>query len=234
MLYLLHGNDVSATRNYIVSFIAEKNAYKKEVSLADFAETNFLSEMLAVSMFDSTYVFVIDVSDNFDDIEATLEVFSTAVPQSTDIILFSGKTIPKNNKTYKSLVGADAKVVSFKKEENTGLIFKFVDSVFELNRKKTYLQAQQLFNQDVVPFYIFSMLLYGLRNVAHAKFNSAKFNKMSPFVKNKSKKQAENFTEAQVLNLFEVFYKLDVKVKTGVILPDLLVSLAIESVLTYS
>jgi hypothetical protein len=77
------------------------------------------------------------------------------------------------------------------------------------------------------------MLLYGLRNIAGAKFNSPAFQNASPFVTQKAKAQSAKLSEKDVRDLYSAFYKLDKNVKTGKVLPDVLIPLAIEKVLVY-
>ncbi|OGC62960.1 hypothetical protein A2264_03720 [candidate division WWE3 bacterium RIFOXYA2_FULL_46_9] len=113
----------------------------------------------------------------------------------------------------------------------SGNIFKFIDSLFNKDRVGTYKELTSLAKDDVDNFYIFSMILYGLRNLIHADIKSVKFQQMQSFQQTKLSQQTKKFGESKLKNLLEELYLLDKRVKTGEIDADLMITIAIEKVL---
>ena len=79
--------------------------------------------------------------------------------------------------------------------------------------------------------YIFSMILYGLRNVIHAKHQTENFSNKSGFVKQKSTGQAERFDADKLLGLFNELYLIDKDLKTGKLEPEMALIYSVEKIL---
>ena len=113
-------------------------------------------------------------------------------------------------------------------------VFGFVDSVFQQNRDPAYKQLNQLLLEGTDQFYILSMVLYGLRNIYFAKFQSPEFFALKDYSRNKALTQSKKYTEDVVLELFNYLYTIDKKVKTGIYSVEVGLSLVLEKILSYT
>ena len=146
------------------------------------------------------------------------------------MIILSEKELPKSNIFIKNIKNLKAKL-NLNEIAPQSNIFNFVDAVFYKQREKAYQELSKLLKDDVSPFEIFSMLNYGLRTVASAKFESPSYQKMSDFVKRKAYSQSKLFSKEQIAELFEKLRKIDMESKLSEIDEDLLIPTTIETVL---
>lgn len=151
-------------------------------------------------------------------------------PVATTIIVLSGKSLPQTNVFIKNSARLKAKTNANEIIPQSS-IFRFVDAVFYKQREKAYSELDKLLNDQVSPFEIMSMLFYGLRTLASAKFSSPSFTRVNDFVRRKALSQANLFTEKQIINIFEELRKIDMKSKLSEIDESLLIPMAVEKVL---
>lgn len=231
MIYIVHGENVPTSREFLLRLQQEQNVgSKKEFNILDVSLGDLMDHVSSVDMFGSIPMIVFDVTkmgrmsvDNY--INAIKEV-----PRELVFVVFSEKNLSKTNPFIKGSQNLDAKVMGFKKSQKAN-VFRFVDSILDDNRVSGYKELRKLILVGDDPIYIFSMLVYGLRNIGYDVFKSPSFEKLAPFVKLKAGKQAANFTTKEVADLYEYFYVLDRDVKFGLVSPEMLVPLAIEKVL---
>ncbi len=231
MIYILHGENLSAIRSFILKLQVDNNvASKKEFPVEDTTPAQFTDAIFAQDLFGGVSMVILDVTKagrmNVDGFVGTL----TKVPEELIVVIFAGKDLSKANAFIKNAIKLKAKTIPFKQLSQAN-VFKLVDSVFSGNRPASYKELRDMLVAEEEPIYIFTMLTYGLRNILYAKFDSPAFNKLPPFVKSKVKSQAQRFNTEQVVGLYEKFYEMDRDVKIGVQSPETLLPLAIERVL---
>ena len=231
MIHIVHGQNLTSSRNYILGL--QKNlraASRIEFSLTEISSIDLSVSCRSFDMFGNFPFVVLDISAagriNLDEFIET----AFQIPEEAVLVIFSSKQLGKTNAFIKHAVKLKAKLFE-SKEYGVGNVFDFVDKVFSGNRKASYSEFRKLVLTGEEPMYLFSMLMYGLRNLGFARFDSSAFAKVSPFVKHKVTIQAKNYSDNSVLALYEVFYKMDVAVKTGNLPTDLLIPLIIEKVL---
>ncbi|OGC47899.1 hypothetical protein A2886_01420 [candidate division WWE3 bacterium RIFCSPHIGHO2_01_FULL_42_13] len=231
MIYILHGENLSATRNFILKLQVDNNiSSKKEFLVEDTTPGQLADAVVSIDMFGGGSMVILDVTKaGRAKMDGFVEVLA-AMPAETLAVVFSAKDLSKANAFIKNAQKIGAKTAVFKPTSQAN-VFKFVDMVFAGNRSASYKELRALLISDADPIYIFSMLTYGLRNVLYAKFNSPALNKISPFAKSKAKFQAQKLTEEKVADLYEKFYEMDRDVKIGVQSPETLLPLAIEKIL---
>lgn len=229
MIFILHGDNIYRSRNALLGLQAKMQLPKQEVAITDTSPARLLDMCVSFDIFGNPPFVVLDISalgratpDPYIDVLAK-------IPQKAVLAIFSSKELGKSSAFLKRAISLKAKVF-LSNTPPASNIFNLVDSVFSGNRKKAYKELVCLVEDEDV-FRIFSMLLYGLRNIAYAKFNSMEFYKMVPFVKKKCLSQATKFSESDILDLFKEFYKIDKGVKIGEISVDMFVPLAMEKVL---
>lgn len=238
MIYIFHGENLSASRNQILNLFQKQldsgqNYSKKEVLLGDTTPGDLLRMATSVDIFSSRPFIVFDVSSqgraNVDDYIDVLK----KVPADNIVVILSSKELSKANAFIKNSADLKARVVLSAQIPSSN-VFKFVDAIFNCDRKTSYTELKKLVISDEDPFYLFSMLLYGLRTVAMAKLNSPGFNKIAPFVKSKAMNQSKHFSEESIKRLYSDFYEIDKGMKLGSVPHDVVIPLAIEKVFAAS
>lgn len=230
MIYILHGENLSGIRAFILKLQADNNVTSKTELLVEAITPSELADAIsAVDLFGGGALITLDVTkagrakmDGFVDVLAS-------APAEALVVVFSAKDLSKANAFIKNAQKLGAKTATFKPSFQ-GNVFKFVEAVFSGDRNASYNSLRTLLILEEAPIYIFSMLTLGLRNILYAKFNSPALNKTAPFIKSKAMSQAKRFTQDQVVSLYEEFYEMDRDAKIGVQLPETLVPLAMEKV----
>ncbi len=232
MRFVLHGENIPAIRNYILNLQERHKATSKnEFSILD-VSSNELSDLVSTpDMFGAKQIVVLDITKmGRMRPKEHIEVITKA---SNDVVfvIIAQKQLPRTNIFIKNANQLNAKVMSFQAPPPAN-VFKFVDLVFAKNRSASYKELKKLMLSGEDPIYIFSMLVYGLRGIAYAKFGSPELSKLPPFVRSKVTKQANNFEKEILFDLYNKFYEFDRGAKVGKVSPEVLVPLAIEKVLT--
>jgi|GEM_PF-676432 len=233
MIYLVHGDDYAKSRKLIIN-------QQRKLALGLKVEKD-ISEMSARELYETGCSF--DIFGNPPFIVLTIPNTKVAeseeyimvlkkIPQATTIILLCDRELGRINAFFKGAPELRARVV-LNTQPQTSNVFRLVDSVFLQNKSSAYEELEKLSNEDVDAFYILAMLLYGLRNIAHAKFKTAEFSKKSSFIKDKAFVQAQNFTVQNIRELFNFMYATDKKMKTGQINQDIALVYTIEKILGY-
>lgn len=230
MIYILHGENLSASRKTLANLQAKHQAQsKRELMLSEITPSMFSDLCCSVDMFGGVQFIVLDISAaGRANVDAYFEVLKR-IPKENIIVILSSKELSKANAFIKGAVELKAMVLQSNMFESAN-VFKFVDIVFSGNRPAAYKELQKLLVSEEDPFYLFSMLMYELRNVSYAKFKSPMFDKASPFIKGKAAKLAEKFSEADLASIYDRFYKIDKDVKLGFLTQDLYVVQAMEAV----
>jgi len=231
MIYLVHGDDIVKSRALIANQQKKLNVEKRtEILLGETSVTAIIEMSKSGDLFGNSPFLVVDASKAS---KVVLDEFSQAldkINESTTLIIFFNKELTKTNPILQKVIPLNIKnALSVKTIE--GNVFRMVDALYSKNRKSTYTELENLYKEGNDAFYIFSMVIYGIRNLATLVFNSPNENKMSTFVKSKAKEQLKKFDEESIKNLYSYFYDLDKKTKTGAIDSDLALTLAIEKVL---
>ncbi len=231
MIFLLHGDNLPRSRETIIQLQQKLSTQnKKEVSIGDISAHELKELCASFDIFSEPPFIVLDISDAGNkNVTDYVNVLKT-IPTQTNLVLLADRELSKANAFLKASSELKSKVV-FSKSAPTSNVFKFIDAVYTKNRKLAYSELRDLLVSYEDPFYLFSMLLYGLRNIAYAKFNSPALDKMAPFVKSKAIAQAHKFTHTQIHNLYTDFYNIDKNLKTGKLSQELVVAYTIEKIL---
>lgn len=235
MIYILHGNNLSSARSFIVNLHnkAETISSKKELLIEDTSPEELSSLTSSIDMFGGSPLIILDITSyGRKDLNPYVEVLEKVPHDKALVIVLSGKKLRKSNVFIKNSKKLDARVREFSQKDLSD-VFGLIDNVFGGNRRASYKELRKLILMEKNEFYIFTMLVYGLRNISYVVFDSSAYKSMNLYVKSKVAKQARSFSKKDVCNLYSDFYDLDLKVKTGKIDSEMLVPMAIEKVLTY-
>jgi len=234
VLYILHGENLASIRNFILE-VQKKNdvTTRHEFAIEQTSPAEISDIISAIDMFGGMPLISIDISKmGRMKVDEYIGVVGGA-PKDMLVVIFAAKNLPKTNAFIKNAPDLGAQVKRFEPTISAN-VFQLVDYAFNGNRRASYKALQKLLLLGEDPIYIFSMLLYGLRNITYAKFDSPAINKVPPFAKSKAQRQARVFGTSQLGFLYARFYEWDVGVKSGLVNPEMLSTLALESILHFS
>lgn len=231
MIYIVHGDDYSKSRKLIVNQQKKiASNIKIEKNLAEITPKELYEAACSFDLFGNPSLLVVNIPSgkvsNFSDYLKVLK----KVPQETTVILLSDGKLAKSNAFLKSAKELKAKVALNQKPPMSN-IFRFLDHLFLQNRRGTYQELEKLAEEETEPFFILSMVLYGIRNLTHAKYLTDDFLKKSGYVKGKILQQAENFNKDDLTTMFELAYETDKNIKTGKVQKDVALTHIIEKIL---
>ena len=227
MLSLIYGTNQVAIRDFILKSAKDvKASVIKEYNLED-DSVNIIETTLQTDIFGDTTLNIIDVTKI---VKAQLEkLFETFKKYPiANIILVSSKDLEATSSLVKVVRAFKGRVVPATLARPKE-VFRYLDDLFNKQEIACYKSLQKLLEIDNDPIYILVMLQYQLRNVSFAKFGLSK--KLPPFQVSAAQQQAKNFTEKQILDLYELLYSYDVALKTGKIVPETVALLVTQKIL---
>lgn len=231
MIYIVHGDDISKSRILIKNQQKKLNADSMiELNIADTTPNQLSEKTHSNDLFGNPPFIVLDVTNmGRMNVDGFIEKIKT-IPSEATLIILSDKNLSKTNAFIKSASAFNAKVNASELTPQ-GNIFRFIDALFYKQRGKTYNELSKLLEEQVSPFEIFPMILYGIRSVAAAKLNSPSFVKKASFIKAKAQGQAKLYSKEDILRIFNELQEIDRGTKLGEYDPEMALNLAVERIL---
>jgi len=231
MLYIVHGENLSYSRNIILNQQKKLGfSNRTEIDISEVTPQQLKDMTMSFDLFGKPPFIVFNISGagrmKLDEYVEALK----RIPEQTTLIILSDKELSKTNAFIKNRSEIKAKIVLGQKKPSAN-IFKFIDFVYNKKRNQAYKELKNLLIEDQDPFYLFSMLIYGLRNIAFVKYGSPQTKKMSPFVKARATSQKRGFSDESFLRLYKELYELDKSMKTGIISSEVVIPYAVEKIL---
>jgi DNA polymerase III delta subunit len=231
MIYLVHGDDLVKSRSLILNQQKKADVEKRiELYLSDTTPQEIVERSCSNDLFGTAPFMVVDTTGTNKGVQDGLAGVLEKVPAAATLIIMADKEMSSVNPILQKVTKLNGKIILNNKIVD-GDIFKFIDLLFLKDRNQTYKEYEKLIKKESDPFYIFSMIIYGLRNNAVLLFASPSAEKMNPFVKMKTSRQLKYFTEESIKKMYSGLYDLEKQAKTGEVEPDLFITLAIEKVL---
>jgi len=229
MIYIVHGENTAKSRAQISNQQKKLNTSSSiEFNLEDISTQELGTHLKSNSLFGDISFVVLNIT-NAKGTEEHLEILKTK-SETTIVIIYSEKNIPKTSVFMKNAEDLGAKVIENTKEHPEN-IFKFIDTLYYKNRIETYKEYEKLIKSETDNFYLFTMILYGLRSLAKGLYKSPKFEAGTSYTKSKVTAQLKGFSEIGIKNLYENFYNIEKKMKIGKIQPEMAIFMGIENVL---
>ncbi len=229
MIFILHGDNSVFLRDLVFKLqtkLFAESRIERDISVISPAQLSVL--VSSFDIFSAAPFIVLDITKAGSGDKSAYVDAVRAMPAETNLILLSHKLLPKNSIWFKNF--ENAKIFESNVAPDSS-VFKFLDQLFVQNRSVSYEELHKLLVEGQDPFYIFSMLLYSLRNIAGVKFGAPTFAKLQPFMRSKFERQANKFSEETLRSFYLYFADLDRKVKLGQINSDTMLTLAVEKVL---
>ncbi|MBD3365935.1 hypothetical protein GF360_01175 [candidate division WWE3 bacterium] len=230
MIGLVYGKNDLAIQKALKTLKTKIDPQEKiELNLEDLEPTHFADSVLTPNMFGFKNLVVANADGVAQKEFLKFIEIAGRAPAETSVVFVLPKSLRSNSKIIKAVKAfKDAEIIKVE-EEKDSIIFDFLDAVFNKNRPKAYASLKKLQDKEEPPFKTHSMLVYQLRNVAKTKFGA----KVSapPFVKRKLAKQAEKFSQEDLLALYTHFYETDRDMKLGLVPDNVLNVVSTEKVL---
>lgn len=104
-------------------------------------------------------------------------------------------------------------------------IFRTIDSLAERDRPRALRFLDKHLEKGESPFYVFSMFIYQFRNLLSVKSAAGEFIRLKkiglhPFVLKKTSLEASCFSLAELKNIYQKIFEMDLAIKTGQISAD--------------
>jgi DNA polymerase III delta subunit len=223
MLYLLHGADISKSRDIILNTQKKyKIQNKMELDCSQTSASDLQSALGTSDLFGGTPFLVLNISKLNKELALEyIEVIEKA-PNSSVLIMFAEKNLPKTNEMIKNADRLGIKILESASSKDSN-IFRFVDGLLNKNRLQTYTELKKLSDDDIDYFYIAAMLQYGIRGILKEK--------SKPGSSPRQAQLAKTFNKTQIVELYEFLYQTDKRVKLGEVSPQTALVLLIEKVL---
>jgi|GEM_PF-1557563 len=220
MIYLLHGENVGASRQALLGL--KENYSADSVSVFDsknFDEDEFVRACETPSLLSDRRLIIVEGKlpvTNYPARLATRSVAGRQLPVTSataDIVFWLGEELKPSNKLFKLVKKAGGQITHFKPAIPKH-VFGFLDALGYRNKKKSFLELHRLLDQGEAPLYLLKMMVWAARNWLNVKFQTPVVKKMHPFVQRKTKSQAKNFEEEELVGIFRRLLEAEVTLKT--------------------
>jgi len=239
MIYLLHGENTSASRNNLLS-IQKKHSnppghliVKTELNPQTTTPSHLIDNCMYIDMFGNSTFIVFDISGMGRQNLSPYAEKLNEVPKETILVIYSDKELTKTNPLLIEAQKNNATILQSPLFKNAN-VFRFIDNVYALKRKQSYMELRNLLNSYEDEIYILTMLEYGLRSISYTKFESKMVTSLSPQMRERAKVNSENFTQQNLMKLYEELYTIDKDAKTGEIPLSILLPLTMEKIWKHS
>jgi len=212
MLYLLHGENVSASRQALLDL--KKNYSSDSISVFDAKKLDadeFTRVYETPSMFADHRLVVIEGKVP----SATIKQFDNlTISNTTDLIFWLPEQLKPSNKLVKQIKELGGQIRAFKPTIPKH-VFGFLDALGYKNRQKSFLELHRLLDQGESPVYLLTMMVWQIRNLLSVKVTGSQgVKKMNPFVRRKAQSQVKNFEEEDLVGVFRKLLGAEVALKT--------------------
>jgi DNA polymerase III delta subunit len=231
MIYLVHGEDLVKSRLLILNQQKKYETVNRvDLDLTETTPNELFEKTHGGNLFGDKLFLVLDISGaGRMNVDAYVEVLKK-IPSEVDVVILSNKTLSSANAFVKNAGELKAKIIVNEKTIS-GNVFRFADAVFNKQRDRAYQELEKLLAGGSDPFEIFNGLVYGLRSLAGAKFNTEAYQKAKGFIQAKTQNQKQLFSDEAVKTLYRDFSDIDREAKSGVLDPQMCVTVAMEKVL---
>jgi len=223
MIYLLHGENVGASRQALIDL--KKNYSSDSVSVFDADE--FTSVCETPSLLSDRRLIVI---------EGKLPVTSyqlLVTSPAADLVFWLGEELKPSNKLFKQIKELGSQIRHFKPVIPKH-VFGFLDALGYKNKQKSFLELHRLLDQGEAPLYLLTMMVWEARNLLKVKLSASggPKPKMAPFVLRKTQSQMKNFEEKELVGIFHKLLEAEIALKTTPQNPVLVLDLLVDSIIS--
>jgi len=226
MLYLLHGENVSASRDALIEL---KNNYSPDsISVFDakkFDADEFKRAYETPSLLSDSRLIVIEGKPP----QPAMKQLGTS--DTADLVFWLGEQLKPSNKLFKLVKELGGQIRAFKPAIPKH-VFGFLDALGYKNKEKSFLELHRLLDQGESPIYLLTMIVWQIRNLLKVKLSldGGPKPKMAPFVLRKAQGQVRSFEEEGLVGIFRNLLDAEIKLKTTQLDPALLLDLVVREI----
>jgi len=157
MLYLLHGENVSASREALLEL--KKNYSPDSISVFDakkFDEDQFIRICETPSMFADRRLIIVEGKIK---LLSSFSLQLPALPPTTDVIFWVPDQLKSSNKLFKQVKEFGGQIRAFKPAIPKH-VFGFLDALGYKNKSKSFLELHRLLDQGESPVYLLTMIAW--------------------------------------------------------------------------
>jgi len=213
MLYILHGKDKESLKKKsksLVSGLQKKRPDAEVFTLTSetFGEGKFNELLSSQGLFSTRYIVVL--SNVFENSEAREIILKEAkkLKESENIVILIEQSFKKadEKKLFKYAEDVQEFVSKVEKKKEEYKPFGLTDALGKRDKKALWTQFHEALMNNQPAEQVFSVLFWQIKSmIVASKTKSAKEADMKPFVYNKSKSFAKNYSEDELLKLSSSF-----------------------------
>ncbi|HEV2339872.1 MAG TPA: hypothetical protein VGT05_03860 [Patescibacteria group bacterium] len=211
MITVIHGSDITASRNYLHE---EKIKYKEKIILSPSATVTDIMQVFSPNkLFGEMQTVFLEEFLTQKKSQKEIDVIASFLlkQKQTNIFLWEGKELTKKQLALFPAVTVKAFAVP-------RIVFTFLDGILPQNTKKTISLYHQVLQHEDAPYVLFMLmrqvrLVLAVCDKTIAEITEVK--RLAPWQLSKLKKQANAFTQDQLLALHEKLFQLELGQKTG-------------------
>ena len=227
MLYLLHGENVGASRQALIDL--KKNYSPDSVSVFDaknFDEGGFLRACETPSLLSDRRLVVVENKPP----SSTIQQFNNlTIYPSVDLVFWLGEELKPSNKLFKQ-VKADGGQIRHFRPTIPKHVFGFLDALGYKNKQKAFLELHRLLDQGESPVYLWTMMVWEVRNLLKVQSAKGKVQNVHPYVLRKLQQQVRNFDEGELVKIFKRLLEAETALKTMQLDPVLVLDKLVSEV----
>jgi DNA polymerase III delta subunit len=210
MIYVIHGTDIVASRKRLSELrgVYSPDAVQSLIS-KDIVYSQFSLLFSTMSMFGEKRVVVVE-----GKLDGKLVDVQQIVNSDVDLVVWVGEKLRANDGLLTLVKDAKGQVDYF--EEKADLtIFPFLDAVVSRNRRAALVEYMKLMKLKSEPIYLLTMLVWQFRNLIVPE-------NASGFVQKKALEAKNRFTFEELRKIYYQLLQMDIAMKTGSGVPEVL------------
>lgn len=231
MIYLLHGEDVGASREALIEL--KKNYSSDSVSIFDakkFDADEFTRAYETPSLLSDRRLVIIEGKLP----SSTINHQQLTISNTADLVFWLGEELKSSHKLFKLVKELGGQIRPFKPTIPKH-VFGFLDALGYKNKQKSFLELHRLLDQGESPIYLLTMIVWQIRNLLRVKlYNNGgePKPKMNPFVLRKAQSQVKNFGEEELVGIYRKLLDAEIKLKTTPLDPVLVLDRVVGSIIS--
>jgi DNA polymerase III delta subunit len=228
MLYLLHGENVGASRQALVDL--KKNYAADSISVFDtkkFDEDEFARVCETPSLLSDRRLIVVEGKLP----QSAISNQQLTISNATDVVFWLGEEVKPSNKLFKLVKSAGGQIRHFRPTIPKH-VFGFLDALGYKNKQKSFLELHRLLDQGESSIYLLTMIAWQMRNLLRVKLynGGGPKPKAAPFVLRKAKSQVKNFEEEELVEVFHKLLEAEIALKTTPQEPKLVLDMLVKTI----
>ena len=239
MLYLLHGEDISASRQALLDL--KKDYSPDSISVFDAKKLDadeFVRVYETPALLSDRRLIVVEgkppgkIPNPIDPKDRRLRISQIPnFPSTTDVVFWVGEELKSSNKLFKQVKELGGQIRHFKPVVPKH-VFGFLDALGYKNKQKAFLELHRLLDQGESPVYLLTMIAWQIRNLLKVKLSigGGPKPKMNPFVLRKAQSQVKNFEEEELVGIFHKLLEAEIALKTTQQDPKLVLDLLVNRI----